>query len=268
MANAVPEFLFQASKGQSTAGITFNENAPRVRTQTNSIIPLSSRNYFINYEYGIANSISIYSNLTYSDTTVEGYHSGIGPLEFGGKFSSEVGPGSIYSKVNIAANVLDGKLKCSTSNGCNASDGSVSVDLELAYQWSLNNAFTGISLKHGVSSTDIKVDSGHKIEKKAHLTISAFYERALRDNLWGLAISYLDNGGLLGSSPTFPLKYKSFYIEDFKVDAYAVAGYLRTSLTDSSHFITNVEYSRVINNDTLGGKTQNVAFNLTFRQLF
>ncbi|MCO5113657.1 MAG: hypothetical protein M9899_05735, partial [Bdellovibrionaceae bacterium] len=264
------EYLLQAEKGQSFVEFTLNDNASKYRDKVMAgPIPISLRNYSVNYEWGMLEKISIYGNLLYSTSTIEADHSGLGPVQLGAKFSQDIGSGLFFGKLNVAANVIEGKLDCNASGKCNVSDSSFSADIQLAYQWSLTNAFTGFAVNYGLFSTDGK-NAGGSFDKAGYLTVSAFYERALNDNLWGLVLTYIDKGGLLGLSPAYPYSGNNVHIDREVMDAYAVSAYLKTVLSEKTHFITEVEYSRVLNerDSFASSKSQNMAFNLTVRRMF
>lgn len=271
-AQIASEYLFQAPQGQSYVEVKLNENSLRYRGVGGSPIPIQLRNYSVNYEWGMTEQIAIYGSVLYSSSVFEGFHSGFGPLQLGTKFAQEIGPGLFFSKLNIAANVIEGKLDCNGSGKCNVSDSSISADIQLAYRWSLTNAFTGFSLNYGIFSTDMEAEGGSSNDKKGYLTLSAFYERAINENLWGLALSYISQGGFMGTSDAYPYSGNNIIVdsETFIFDVYALSAYLRAALGEKTHLITEVEYSRVLNqrDSFITSNSQNVAFNLTFRRMF
>lgn len=264
------EFLYQAGEKQGVLDLDLSLNESNAVTKSDDPIPLKSQFLRLNYEYGFFKNFTAFGGLTYSKSIVEGELEGLGPLRLGAKYLLPMGPGSLFGKLNVDAYVLDGKQSCGGS-GCNASDGSIGTSLQLAYQWALNNAFTGVSIEHGLFSSDYKTEDGDSTDKKGFLTLKLFYEREIKDNMWGLVLSYINGGGLAGTNGMFPYVGSGFILDtssSIETNAWALEGYLRTSLTESFQMVTSLEYSRVLDDKVIGSKSDHLIFGLTFRRLF
>lgn len=264
------EFLFQADQKQSYVSVDFNNSANYLRSNSGMPYSVESKMLYVNYEYGFSKNLSAYGNISYHDYTAEGFIRGIGPLVAGGKYNREIGSGTLFMDLNLFLNILEGKRSCGTDT-CSLSNSMISSRLKLGYQWRLDNAFTGFLVSHGVFSTKQKSDNGSSEKMKPYLTLSAFYERFIGENLWGLALSYISKGGLLGTTEYFPLVSNSFLPNYFEgIDSLALKAYLRTSLTENHHLITAVEYSKIINDKESGitNKSNVFNFNFTYRFLF
>lgn len=262
------EYLLKALEKQSLLQVQLGNS-------TNSIysggkIGATGKVIDINYEYGINNNISFYGGVSHLDHTLEGTMSGLGPLVAGAKYAKNLGPGLIFGKLDISAGVLEGKMSC--NNGCSASDSAIGMALQLAYQWMLGNANTGISVSHGLFSTDAKEKDGTEFEKDPILKIDLFYERGLgEDNLYGFVLSYMKDIGLFGSASYYPISGGGFHIlkdSGLEADALALKGYLKTSLTESLNLLTSAEYSRAIGNDAFSSKTNTIYLNIGLRKHF
>ncbi len=266
------EFLFQAEEKQHTLTLSLNTTSIKIGNAPG----MGQADYAIlDYEYGFSQNFSTYLSLSYVDATLFQSMYGMGPTQFGVKYLlPDLGPGALYGRVNVSVAMIDGsEIGCGGTH-CNVNDGSVGVDLNLAYQWSLKNAYTGLSLRYGLFSTDGKVQGGSDYEKDGFLTITAFYERHITEtNLWGTSIGYVGKGGFAGGAYMPPIVMGSFVTDDIlselDVSSLAFRGYLKTKVSEAFESIIDVGLTKVIDgNDIISTKTRFLNFNFALRKRF
>lgn len=266
------EFLFQAPEKQHVLTLNFNTTAANIED-----VGMSGVDYLaLEYEYGISDKLSTYVSLSYIDTVLVMPQYGMGPTQFGVKYlAPDIGPGSLYGRLNVSAALIDGSEISCGSTHCNVNDGSIAVDFDLAYQWNLKDAYTGFLLNYGLFSTDAKYHNDDDQEKKGFLTISAFYERNITEtNLWGTSLSYINKGGLSGGAYLPPIIMGPFinYSElgaepDF--DSLRLRGYLKTKVSETFDSIIELGLTRLIDgDDAIGEKTRFVNLNFALRKKF
>lgn len=262
------EFLFQPSAGTQYLSLNYFGASPNVKDHTDDKLDIKSSEVSATYEYGLSDAIAFYGGLTYLNVSTEGDFKGLGPLRLGAKYSRDLGPGMFFTKLHVAAQILDGKIDCDMSP-CNASDGSIGTSLQVAYQWALQQAYWGLSLKQGLFSTDAKIKNGFSYDKVPATTLSFFYERTFAErHLYGFDLSYRINDGIMGSANSFFISGDQFTIEEFEVDAVTLRAYFNAAVMENLTLLGSLEFAKITSDDLVSDKSTSLAYGLSARMTF
>lgn len=270
------EFFYKAAKGKHALNLGHTGGSSRYKIKSSSSGEPQYESYssfHFEYQYGIHEAAAVYVNLSHADHSIFAINeqaTGFGPLQAGVIYTPRVGPGLLYSKLNISSSVFEGEIDPSAPR-LKVVDSSFSAWAELGYLWQLSpRRNVGVRLGYGITATDIDVKSSDDLEKKPAGRLSVFTEQTLENsNLWGLALNYHDGEALSSGFAALPTSHEYFRLKDnedaYNQDSFSAQAYMNIQFSDNLQVLPSFTMAKFVGSKIFSTASIKTFYNLSFR---